>query len=76
MCGCTALLISVNFVVRPLTAENGPMRLVPGLWNTVPPQPEPGDMKRSRLYPVPACAGLLRRGPWRRRWRSSVARVR
>ena len=53
-------LISANFVVQPLTAMNGPMRLVPGLWNHAAPEPEAGDMKRQRLYPVPAGAVLLR----------------
>lgn len=54
--------LSVNFCVQPLTALNGPIRLVPGKterdWDRR--KEEPPEWRSSRLFPCPAGAALLR----------------
>lgn len=53
--------LSVNFCVQALTAENGPIRMIPGKtdhdWTG---RKEPAEWRNSRLFPVPAGAALVR----------------
>jgi len=57
-------LVSVNFVVHPITGENGPMRVVPGTqldrgyWDGEPCEPD--EWRSMRLFPLPVGAAIVR----------------
>lgn len=52
--------LSVNFCVQALTAENGPIRMIPGKTDCDWRGKEPAEWRNSRLFPVPAGAALVR----------------
>ena len=59
--------IAVNFTVQAITAENGPMRVIPGKkvingQQDIPPKfaDEPEEYRQSKLFPLPAGAAILR----------------
>ena len=56
--------VTINFTVSDLTAENGPIRQIPGTQTSRQPIPNLGDepdwMKLSTLCPVPAGSAIFR----------------
>mmetsp|Transcript_21632 Transcript_21632/g.60370 ORF Transcript_21632/g.60370 Transcript_21632/m.60370 type:complete len:561 (-) Transcript_21632:59-1741(-) len=66
-----APVVTVNVTVRPLTWENGPMRIVPGthlpldgvapeMWQPLPEDVESQQWKLSTLSPLPAGCAIVR----------------
>ena len=59
-------MVSVNFTVQHITAQNGPLRLVPGQRALQPGDVAPGleeeleDWRRSKVCPLPPGAAIIR----------------